>query len=139
LKRDVGKLGRSYLVVLWLGMTVLLLVGFLVGIGRMAFRGYSGPDVIAFWRTSAVILVAALVHGATAWGVVLRRRWSYYLSLAFAVYWISLSGYHLVNGERLTLAPLWFNAIFFVPCVVALGWLVSPALRSQFSPAMRKS
>lgn len=134
MKLNAGNLGRGYLVTLWLGVTGLMVVAF----GKWTFEHWGASFDRVEWNSNASILVVALLHGATALGVIRRQRWSYYLSLALSMYWVIDSAYDLVTPP-LTRAPRWFPATFFIPGAVALVWLVTPALRSQFSGAIRKA
>ncbi len=82
-----------------------------------------------------MLLLAAFVHGVAAWGVIRRRKWSYYLSLAICVYWVIEIGYGLVTRGT---DGGWFSVLFFVLGAIALAWLLIPAARSQFSLVMPK-
>jgi hypothetical protein len=141
-KFDVGKLGRGYLIVLLLVMTILLLSVLVVGIGRLALKSYGGIEPALLWRTVGVLFVATLGLGVTLWGVIRRRRWSYFLSLAIYACLILTTMYSLnsLDQSDANLAvPVarWEYLVCIVLYVVALGWLMLPSTRAQFSPVMR--
>ena len=129
-KLNVGKLGRSYVSVLWLTMMALFVFAIAKGIAEEA------TSPVFPWEGYAVLVVGVLVQGGGAWGVIRRRRWGYYLSLAIAVYSVSLSGYDFVTRQGRV--NHWGYLLFLVPSTIALAWLVTPGARSQFSPAMKK-
>jgi uncharacterized membrane protein (DUF2068 family) len=134
LKLDFGKIGLGYLRVLWLGTTGLLLVL----LGKMVIKQSGVPFDRVAWNSGAVTLVMALLHGTCGWGMIRRRRWSYYLALVISGYWVIDSIYNLVTLP-LTNAPRWFSTLVFVLWVVALTWSLFPTVRSQFSPVMQKT
>ena len=133
-KLDTGRLGRGYLAGLWPGTVALILIT----AGKWIFEKHGAPFDSTEWNTGAVMLGAILVHGIAAWGVFRLRSWGYYLSLAISVYWLVDSVYDFF-AVPLTVVPSWFSAIPFVLGAVALAWLASPALRSQFSLTFHKA
>ena len=133
-KLDTGWLGRGYLVGLWLGTIALILIA----AGKWIFEKSGAPFYSTEWNTGAVMLGAVLVHGIAAWGVFRPRSWGYYLSLVISAYWLVDSAYDFF-AVPLTAAPSWFPAIPFVLGAVALAWLASLALRSQFSLTFHKA
>ena len=118
--------------VLWLSLIVLALIGMVNWISDQT----SGRQTAAL-SDLAALLVFALVPGIAAWGVFRRGLWSYYLSLALSLYLAIDSGYDFFalpfTGPR-----HWTPAVLLVLATLALAWLVSPALRSEFPPGFRK-
>ena len=137
-KLDIGRLGLSYVAVLWLGATSLILVA--VRNWILEYRKVSlGVSLDCCWSYSGVVLLgAALVHGIASWGVFRKRLWSYYLSLAISVWWV-INGAYDFFALPFTGPRHWTPAILLVLAAVALAWLVSPALRSQFPRAFLKA
>lgn len=131
LKVDVAKLGRNYLAVLWLSIA-----GLTMGmVGKIFLLDSNEPWVRAERDSIAVLLIAAFLHGAAAWGVIQRWRWGYYLSLAISLYLVLVSAYgFVVPGGSVY---RWPYVLFFVPGAIALSWLVSPGARSQFSASQK--
>jgi hypothetical protein len=133
-KLDIGKLGRVYLAGLWLGVIAL----FLVGGGKWIFEQSGTPFGRTDWNTVGMMLCIVLLHTIAAWSVLRQLSWGYYLSLAISACWVIDAVYDFF-AIPLTAAPRWSPAIPLVLGTVALIWLVSPALRSQFSLASRKT
>ena len=131
-KLDLGRIGRGYVAGLWLAFAAIFLIG-----GATRIYGYStqanDQEVL---KASVVILIILLVHGVSAWGLFRRRFWGYCSSLVISAYWIVDSAYGFFP-PYLTAAPRWFSAIPFVLNAMALAWLASPALRSQFKSPFR--
>jgi hypothetical protein len=132
-KLDIGKLGRGYVAGLWLAMVALaftaqvnlILEGFGTSFGRIE------------WHDSVLLLTIAFVYGIASWGVFRKQLWSYYLSLVISADLMVNCAYNFF-AYPFTGPRHWFPAILFFLGAVALGWLVSPALRAQF-PAFRKT
>ena len=133
-KLDTGRLGRGYLVGLWLGTVALIPTA----AAKWIFERSGAPFDSTEWNTGAVMLGVILVHGIAAWGVFRPRSWGYYLSLAISAYWVVDSAYNFF-AVPLTGAPSWLPVVPFVLGAVALAWLASPALRSQFSLTLHKA
>ncbi|PYT61849.1 MAG: hypothetical protein DMG35_08505 [Acidobacteria bacterium] len=133
-KLDAGRLGCNYLAGLWLGMVALALAAQ----RNLVLERFGAAFGRTEWHGSIVILSMAFVCGIASWSVFRRRIWGYYLSLAISVYLMVNSAYDFFalpfNGPR-----HWFPGILFFLGTVALVWLVSPALRSQFSLAVHKA
>jgi hypothetical protein len=142
-KFDVGKVGRDYLIALLLGMTILGSLALVVGVGRMILKLYFNTDSVALSRSLLVLLVETAALGAALYGVIRRQRWSYFLSLGIYVSLISILGYSLAtldqsNANLVWAVPKWVYVICIVQYGAAVGWLVLPSARAQFSPMMHK-
>ena len=103
----------------------------LLAVGKWAFEEPRALFGRAAWYAIALIVGVALVHGIVARGVFRRRPWAYYFSLVLYAYWGINSAYDFF-APPLTKAPRGFSVMLFVLAAVALAWLISPALRSQF-------
>jgi len=125
-------MGRGYVAGLWLAAAAMGLIA----VGKWLYE-HSGPthDRVV-WNTGVVILAVTLVHCIAAWGTFRRRFWGYCSSLAISAYWIVDSAYDFF-ATPLTNAPRWVFSIPFALSAVALAWLASPALRSQFPSPFR--
>jgi hypothetical protein len=119
--------------VLWLSLTVLAGKGMVTWISEST----TSDGQTATLSDLAVLLGFALVPGIAAWGVFRRRLWSYYLSLALSLYLAINSGYDFF-ALPFTGFRHWTPAILLVLAAVALAWLVSPTLRSEFPSGFRK-
>lgn len=118
---------------LWLSITVIALIGMVNWI-----RDRTGGSQTATLGDLSVLVGFALVSGIAAWGVFRKYLWSYFLSLVMCAYLIVNSAYDFF---ALPFAGLrhWTPAILLVLSAVALVWLASPSLRSQFPPGFRKA
>ena|SRR5712664_2226879 len=125
-------MGRAYVAGLWLATAAIFLI-----VGGKWIYEHPGPTYDrVVWNCGVVILVVILVHCITAWGTFQRRFWGYCSSLVINVYSIVDSAYDFF-APPLTAAPRWVFSIPFVLNAVALAWLASPALRSQFKSPFR--
>jgi hypothetical protein len=131
---DVGKVGRGYVATLWLGMVALALtaqVKLVLGRFGASFGRTERDDTI-------LLLSIAFVYGIASWGVFRKQLWSYYLSLVIGADLMVNSAYNFF-AYSFTGPRHWFPAILLFLGAVALAWLVSPALRSQFPLTFRKT
>ena len=117
---------------LWLSTAEI----FLIAGGKWIYEQSGSEYGRSARNTAIVILIATLVHGVSAWGIFRRRFWGYCSSLVISAYWIVDSAYGFFP-PYLTAAPRWLPSIPFVLNAVALAWLASPSLRSQFPSPFR--
>jgi hypothetical protein len=134
MKLDAGKLGRSYMLGLWLCIAALIPIV----VARWFLKHPAEPLNRTGWNSIAIMSGVALLDGFAARGVWRRRAWGYYLSLLISAYW-AFNGAYDFFARPLANAPRWTYAIPFIFGAVALMWLTTPALRSQFSLAFRKA
>jgi len=134
MKLDAGKLGRSYVLGLWLCIVAFVPIAEVRWIFKHSTEPF-GPTVL---NTFAADLVVVLLHGVAAWGVWKRRRLGYYLSPFVSAYWVVDAAYDFI-AHPLPRAPRWAPVIPFILAGVALVWLATPALRSQFSLGFLKA
>jgi hypothetical protein len=90
------------------------------------------------WDDTILFLSIAFVYGIASWSVFQRRLWGYYLSLVISADLMVNSAYNFF-AYPFTGPRHWFPAILLFLGAVALAWLVSPSLRSQFPLTLRKA
>ena len=133
-KLDIARLGRGYVALLWLGAAAFILLGMRNWILEY-LKGSPGPH----WSDDGVSLLSvALVQGIASWGVFRKHHWSYYLSLLVSAWWV-INGAYDFFALPLTGPRHWVPAMLFVLGGAALALLLSPLLRSQFPPTLRKA
>lgn len=137
----MAKFGRRYLILLWVGLTTILLGVLLVGLARTATIGVVDQG---FWKGVVIIILIALATGIAAWGVERRRGWSYYFSLVLSLLLIashvgSLATLEESNRRLAVPVPWWLPTAFLVAIGMGFFWLVLPGARAEFSPRAKKT
>ena len=118
---------------LWLSITAIAFIGMVNWI-----RDRTGGGQTATLGDLYVLVGFSLVPGLAAWGVFRKHLWSYFLSLVMCAYLIVNSAYDFF-ALPFTGFRHWAPAVLLVLGAVALAWLVSPSLRSEFPPWFRKA